>query len=212
MNIVRDVQWKWLLPIWLPKSTIWLRAVSSDRRIKVREVVKARAISQGTVFSILNEKLGVNKISARWVPRLLSVENKHDRVMDSKAIFPLYHRNPDKFLRRYITMDETWIPLHSRNKGTVKTVGFWRRSGFEKVEDGEIDRQGDGHGFLGCTRNHLHRLLGKRTKDNWSVLCVVIAPVEQRNQKKTSSFEKGKDSLLSRQYTGAHLRSYDGQN
>ncbi|GBM00036.1 hypothetical protein AVEN_214110-1 [Araneus ventricosus] len=35
--------------------------VLSDRRIKVREIVEATGISQGTVFSILQEKLGVKK-------------------------------------------------------------------------------------------------------------------------------------------------------
>ena len=39
--------------------------VLSDRRIKVREIVEATGISQGTVFSILHEKLGVKKVSAR---------------------------------------------------------------------------------------------------------------------------------------------------
>ena len=101
-------------------------------------------------------------------------------------------------------------PLHSRDKWWVKTVGFWRRTDFEEGEDGEIGRQGDGHGFLGCTRNHLHRLLGKRTNDNLGVLCVVIAPVERRNQEKTSLFEK--DPLPSRQCTCAHPRSFDGLN
>ena len=40
--------------------------VLSDQPIKVREIVEATGISQGTVFSILHEKLGVKKISARW--------------------------------------------------------------------------------------------------------------------------------------------------
>ena len=35
--------------------------VSSDRRIKVREIVEATGISQSTVFSILHKKLGVKK-------------------------------------------------------------------------------------------------------------------------------------------------------
>ncbi|GBN40167.1 hypothetical protein AVEN_135524-1 [Araneus ventricosus] len=35
--------------------------VLSDRRIKVRDIVEATGISQGTVFSILHEKLGVKK-------------------------------------------------------------------------------------------------------------------------------------------------------
>ncbi|XP_023217030.1 histone-lysine N-methyltransferase SETMAR-like [Centruroides sculpturatus] len=87
--------------------------VLSDRRIKVREIVEATGISQGTVFSILHEKLGVKKISARWVPRLLSVENKRNRVVDSEAILALFRRNPDEFLRRYITVDETWIHYYT---------------------------------------------------------------------------------------------------
>ena len=35
--------------------------VLSDRRIKVREIVEATGILQGTVFSISHEKLGVKK-------------------------------------------------------------------------------------------------------------------------------------------------------
>ena len=50
------------------------------------------------------------------------------------------------------------------------------------------------------------------TNDNWSILCIVIAPIERRNQEKTSSFEKEKDPFASRQCTGAHQRSFDSQN
>ncbi|XP_011148888.2 putative uncharacterized protein FLJ37770 [Harpegnathos saltator] len=83
--------------------------VLNDRRIKVREIVEATGISQGTVFSILHEKLGVKKISVRWMPHLLSVKNKRNRVVDSEAILALFRRNPDEFLRRYITVEEKWI-------------------------------------------------------------------------------------------------------
>ncbi|GBM16394.1 hypothetical protein AVEN_129717-1 [Araneus ventricosus] len=59
--------------------------VLSDRRIKVREIVEAIGISRHihTEFSILHGKLVVKKISARWVPRLLSLENKRNRVINS---------------------------------------------------------------------------------------------------------------------------------
>ena len=60
--------------------------VLSNRRTKVREIVKITGISQGTVFSILHEKLGVKKISARCVLHLLSEKNKRNRVVDSEAI------------------------------------------------------------------------------------------------------------------------------
>ena len=83
--------------------------ILSVRRIRVREIIKATTISQGTVFSILHEKLGVKKILARLVPRLLSEENKRNRVVDSEAILAFFCSNPDEFLRRYTTVDEAWI-------------------------------------------------------------------------------------------------------
>ena len=45
-------------------------------------------------------KLSVKKISARWVPRLLSKKNKRNRVVDSEAILVLFRRNLDEFLPR----------------------------------------------------------------------------------------------------------------
>ena len=83
--------------------------VLSNQRIEMREIVEATGISQGTVFSILHEKLGAKKISARWLPRLLSKENKLNHVVDFKTILALFRRNSDEFLCRYITVDETWI-------------------------------------------------------------------------------------------------------
>ena len=74
--------------------------VLSNRRNKVREIVEATGISQNTVFSILHGKLSVKKISARWVPRLLSEENKRNRVVDSEDLLALFRRNPDEILLR----------------------------------------------------------------------------------------------------------------
>ena len=55
----------------------------------------------------------MKKLSARWVPRLLIVENKCNRVTDSMAGLALFRRNPSEFLRRYITVDETWIHFYT---------------------------------------------------------------------------------------------------
>ncbi|GBM72402.1 hypothetical protein AVEN_175576-1 [Araneus ventricosus] len=87
--------------------------VLSGRRVKEREIVEATGISQGTVSSILHEKLGVQKISARWVPRLLSMENKRNRVINSEAGLESFRHNLDEFLSRYITVDETWIHYYT---------------------------------------------------------------------------------------------------
>ncbi|QQP51330.1 Mariner transposase [Caligus rogercresseyi] len=68
--------------------------VLADRRLKVREIVEAIGISHGSVVSILKDHLAMKKLSARWVPRLLTIDHK---------------RNRDEFFCRFVTVDETWI-------------------------------------------------------------------------------------------------------
>ena len=97
--------------------------VFSDQRIKLRKIVEAIGIPQGTVFSILYEKLCLKKIAARWVPCLLSQENKRNYVVDFEAILALFRCNPDEFLHRYITVDETWI-YHYTSETTEQSKQF----------------------------------------------------------------------------------------
>ena len=54
---------------------------------KIHDMVLSDQRIARYVFSILHEKLGVKKISARRVPRLLSEENKRNRMVDSAAIW-----------------------------------------------------------------------------------------------------------------------------
>jgi len=95
--------------------------VLTDRRMKVRGLVEATGISHGIVISILHEQLGMKKLSARWVPRLLTVDHKRDRVTILKQCLEMFQCNPE-FLRRFITVDETWI--HYFTEGTVKIMNF----------------------------------------------------------------------------------------
>lgn len=62
--------------------------ILSSRRIKVRELVKATGLSQGTVVSSLHGKLSV-------------------------IISAPFRRNLAEFLHRYVTIDETWIHYYT---------------------------------------------------------------------------------------------------
>lgn len=53
--------------------------VLSDRRVKVREIVEMLNISIERVSHILHERLGMKKVSARWVP-VYSQWNKNEIV------------------------------------------------------------------------------------------------------------------------------------
>ena len=49
--------------------------VLADRRLKAREIVEAIGISHASVVSILKDHLGMKRLSARWVPRLLTIDH-----------------------------------------------------------------------------------------------------------------------------------------
>ena len=46
--------------------------LSSDRRIKVEEIAQTLGISHGSVSKIIHDRLGMRKLTARWVPKSLS--------------------------------------------------------------------------------------------------------------------------------------------
>ena len=49
----------------------------------------------------------MEKFYSKWVPRLLTVEQKQQWIHDSEHCLKLLTRNEKVFLRWYITMDET---------------------------------------------------------------------------------------------------------
>ncbi|KAM8702032.1 hypothetical protein ACLKA7_007672 [Drosophila subpalustris] len=55
----------------------------------------------------------MSKLSSRWVPRLLSAEHKRNRLVIAKESLALLNANKNKFLRRFVTVDETWIHHHT---------------------------------------------------------------------------------------------------
>ena len=85
-------------------------AVLHDRRLKVRELADIVNISIDRVHYILHDVLGMKKLSARWVPRLLTVDQKRIRMNISQECLDLFKRNSAEFLRRFITWIHYYTP------------------------------------------------------------------------------------------------------
>uniref|UniRef100_A0A672ZDH7 Mos1 transposase HTH domain-containing protein n=1 Tax=Sphaeramia orbicularis TaxID=375764 RepID=A0A672ZDH7_9TELE len=83
--------------------------VLSDRRMTVQQIAKATDISVGSVHHVLTDILGMNKLSARWVPRMLTPEQMLKRVDISRTLLTRFHADPENFQRRIVTQDETWV-------------------------------------------------------------------------------------------------------
>ena len=71
--------------------------VYSDRRIQVEEIAQALGISHGSVWTILHDRLGMCKLTARWVPKLLSDEQMATRVSVCSTLLKRF-RSKDDFL------------------------------------------------------------------------------------------------------------------
>ena len=85
------------------------RLVMEDRRITVHDIEESFDIGYGTAQEILTEDLGMRRVCARWVPRLLQPEQKRVRVQTCKELQERYSTEGDQFLRKVITCDETWV-------------------------------------------------------------------------------------------------------
>ena len=51
----------------------------------------------------------MKKLSARWVPRLLTSDQKRMRMQASQECLDRFKKNPNDFIRRFVTVDETWV-------------------------------------------------------------------------------------------------------
>jgi len=86
--------------------------ILSDRRTSVDDVANIVGISQGTVHNILSTELNVYKVYIRWVPRLLTDDEKKARVAHSTSFLRRLEQERDSLLGRIVTTDETWISLY----------------------------------------------------------------------------------------------------
>ncbi|XP_063387179.1 histone-lysine N-methyltransferase SETMAR-like [Cydia fagiglandana] len=85
------------------------KLVLEDRRIKVWQIAEVLGISKERVGEILHEHLHMSKVSARWVPKMLTASDKERRVETSQAFLDLCEDNIDEVCSRIVTVDETWI-------------------------------------------------------------------------------------------------------
>ena len=72
--------------------------VLADHKLKLREIADTLKISEGSVFTILHEHLSMRKLCSKWVPCLLTVDQKQHRVDDSERCLERFQRNNKVFL------------------------------------------------------------------------------------------------------------------
>ena len=82
--------------------------VLDDLRLTVQEIVAEVGINTGSVHSILTEDLNLRRVSAKFVPKLLTEQQKELRKEISEDMPDLAIHDPE-FNKAIITGDETWV-------------------------------------------------------------------------------------------------------
>jgi len=101
--------------------------ILEDQRISAKSITEQLGISREWVGSIIHEALDTRKLSAKWVPKYLNADQKHQRCRSSEQILEFFRRDPNNFPSRLVTMDEIW--LYYYDPETKQQAMEWRHSG-----------------------------------------------------------------------------------
>ncbi|UYV61188.1 hypothetical protein LAZ67_1003762 [Cordylochernes scorpioides] len=84
------------------------KMILANRRITVREVAEDLNISIGSGHSIFINDLGMRRVAAKFVPKLLNCDQKQHRMNIANEMLDSVRDDPN-LLQRVITADEAWV-------------------------------------------------------------------------------------------------------
>ena len=85
--------------------------VEQDARLSVKDIASCTGISKGSVQTILKKRLDLRKVCARWVPHLLTEEQKTQRLKCARELLKTYKGCNSLVISNLLTGDETWVHM-----------------------------------------------------------------------------------------------------
>jgi len=74
------------------------KLILEDRRISAESMAEQLGISHEWVGSIIHEDLDMQKLSAKWVPKCLTADQKRQQCQSSEQLLEFFRHNPNDFL------------------------------------------------------------------------------------------------------------------
>ena len=97
--------------------------IQQGRRITVDQMATELDISHGTAWHLVTENLGMKKLCSRWIPHVLTEEQKVNRMLVSSQHLRRFRRDPS-FLNQIVAADESWA--HSWEPELKRQSAEWR--------------------------------------------------------------------------------------
>ena len=82
--------------------------VRQDRRRTIHNIAEEVEIGYGTCQWVLMEELGMHRVTAKFVPRILTDDQKQQRINVCTELRQLTS-DVETFLSRVITSDKSWV-------------------------------------------------------------------------------------------------------
>ena len=108
--------------------------VEQDARLSVKDIASCTGISEGSVQTILKRRLDLRKVCARWVPHLLTEQQKTQRLKCARELLKTYKGYYSRVISNLllVTGDETWVHMFDHKEGLIIS------NGSEKIKNAHL--------------------------------------------------------------------------
>ena len=105
--------------------------MDKDRRVFIVTISAQFDVTVGTVHSIIREELKMQKICAKFIPRVLREDQKERRCHDNREMVELINSDP-AVLDALLTCDESWIYCHDPE--AKRQISQWKHAGSPRTK------------------------------------------------------------------------------
>ena len=116
--------------------------VQEDRRVTLQTIMHETDLSYGSAWNIIHNQLHMSKVSARWVPHLLTPLQKQTRRDLSQQALDLLQQDEEDFFRRLVTMDECWVYVYLYDPETKEMSKQWKHATSPPPKKAKVQKSG----------------------------------------------------------------------
>ena len=99
--------------------------VAQDARLSVKDIASCTSISGGSVQTFLKKRLDLRKVCARWVPHLLTEEQKTQRFKCARELLKTYKGCNSRVISNLLTGYENWLHMFEPQRRADNKL--WKR-------------------------------------------------------------------------------------
>ena len=94
-----------------PKTSVTKANIAAVKIVVKQDIASCSGISEGSVQTIPKKCLDLRKVCARWVPHLLTEEQKTQCLKCARELLITYKGCNSRVISNLLTGDETWVHM-----------------------------------------------------------------------------------------------------